>query len=74
MEAAASALMAQALSGDTEAAWASFEGFSPAHRSRHATRGPATPRVPAHWPGFEMTLQLEDARSRCNTGRRTHGA
>ncbi|MDM0090377.1 MULTISPECIES: glucoamylase family protein [unclassified Variovorax] len=34
-------LMAQALSGDTEAAWQSFEGLSPAHRARHATRGPA---------------------------------
>jgi cyclic beta-1,2-glucan synthetase len=106
------ALMAQALSGDAEAAWQSFEGLSPAHRARHPERGPAyelepyvmagdvygaapyvgrggwswytgsaawlhraaietllgltvrgdrlslTPRVPAHWPGFEITLRL----------------
>ncbi len=106
------ALMAQALSGDTEAAWQSFEGLSPAHRSRHPDRGPLyelepyvmagdvygaapyvgrggwswytgsaawlhraavetllglavrgdrlslTPRVPAHWPGFEVMLKL----------------
>jgi cyclic beta-1,2-glucan synthetase len=106
-------LMAQALTGDTEAAWHSFEGLSPAHRARHPERGPAyelepyvmagdiygaapyvgrggwswytgsaawlhraavetllglavhgdrlslTPRVPAHWPGFEITLRLE---------------
>lgn len=110
------ALMAQALSGDTEAAWQSFEGLSPAHRARHPERGPAyelepyvmagdiysaapyvgrggwswytgsaawlhraaietllglvvrgdrlsiTPRVPAHWPGFEMTLRLPGCR------------
>ena len=107
------ALMAQALSGDTEAAWESFEGLSPAHRARHVSRGPAyelepyvmagdiygtapyvgrggwswytgsaawlhraavetllglvvrgdrlsiTPRVPAHWPGFELVLRLD---------------
>jgi cyclic beta-1,2-glucan synthetase len=35
------ALMAQALSGDTQAAWESFEGLSPAHRAVHPTRGPA---------------------------------
>ena len=106
------ALMAQALSGDTRAAWESFEGLSPAHRAAHPTRGAAyelepyvmagdiygaapyvgrggwswytgsaawlhraavetllglevrgdrlrvTPRVPAHWSGFEMTLTL----------------
>jgi cyclic beta-1,2-glucan synthetase len=106
------ALMAQALDGDHEAAWQSFEGLSPAHRARHAERGPVyelepyvmagdvygaapyvgrggwswytgsaawlhraavetllgltvhgdqlrlTPRVPAHWPGFEITLRL----------------
>jgi cyclic beta-1,2-glucan synthetase len=34
------ALMAQALQGDHEAAWQSFEGLSPAHRSRHPERGP----------------------------------
>ena len=106
------ALMAQALSGDTEAAWRSFEGLSPAHRAAHPLRGPVyelepyvmagdiygaapyvgrggwswytgsaawlhraatetllglavrgdrlclTPRVPAHWSGFETTLRL----------------
>ncbi|VTU27501.1 Cellobiose phosphorylase [Variovorax sp. SRS16] len=105
-------LMAQALHGDIEGAWQSFEGLSPAHRARDAVRGPAyeiepyvmagdvygaapyvgrggwswytgsaawmhraaietllgltvrgerlslTPRVPAHWPGFEITLKL----------------
>jgi cyclic beta-1,2-glucan synthetase len=105
-------LMAQALHGDVEGAWQSFEGLSPAHRARHPARGPAyeiepyvmagdvygaapyvgrggwswytgsaawmhraavetllgltvrgerlslTPRVPAHWPGFEITLRL----------------
>ncbi|MDB5870245.1 MAG: glycosyltransferase 36, partial [Polaromonas sp.] len=35
------ALMAQALSGDTEGAWRSFEALSPAHRSAHPERGPA---------------------------------
>jgi cyclic beta-1,2-glucan synthetase len=35
------ALMAQALQGDHEAAWQSFEGLSPAHRARHPERGPA---------------------------------
>jgi cyclic beta-1,2-glucan synthetase len=34
------AMMAQAQSGDTEAAWASFEALSPAHRNRHPQRGP----------------------------------
>ncbi|RZL92880.1 MAG: hypothetical protein EOP76_10765, partial [Variovorax sp.] len=107
------ALMAQALQGDHEAAWRSFEGLSPAHRARHPERGPAyelepyvmagdtygaapylgrggwswytgsaawmhraavetllglelrgaqlrmTPRVPAHWPGFEIALRLD---------------
>lgn len=106
------ALMAQALTGDNEAAWQSFEGLSPAHRAAHPERGPAyelepyvmagdiysaapyvgrggwswytgsaawlhraavetllglcvkgrllslTPRVPAHWPGFEIALRL----------------
>ncbi|KQW64338.1 GH36-type glycosyl hydrolase domain-containing protein [Variovorax sp. Root411] len=106
------ALMAQALHGDNEAAWRSFEGLSPAHRTQHPQRGPAyelepyvmagdiygaapyvgrggwswytgsaawlhraavetllgldvkgrklslTPRVPAHWPGFEIALRL----------------
>jgi cyclic beta-1,2-glucan synthetase len=106
------ALMAQALQGDHEAAWRSFEGLSPAHRAQHPERGPAyelepyvmagdiygaapyvgrggwswytgsaawlhraavetllglsvkgrqlslTPRVPAHWPGFEVALRL----------------
>jgi cyclic beta-1,2-glucan synthetase len=35
------AMMAQALSGDTEGAWNSFEALSPAHRSQHPERGPA---------------------------------
>ncbi|MBN8757030.1 MULTISPECIES: GH36-type glycosyl hydrolase domain-containing protein [Variovorax] len=34
------ALMAQALQGDHEAAWQSFEGLSPAHRAQHPERGP----------------------------------
>ncbi|MET0541358.1 MAG: hypothetical protein ABWZ88_06340, partial [Variovorax sp.] len=107
------ALMAQALQGDHEAAWRSFEGLSPAHRAKHPVRGPVyelepfvmagdtygaapyvgrggwswytgsaawmhraaietllglelrgsnlrmTPRVPAHWPGFEIALRLD---------------
>lgn len=110
------ALMAQALQGDHEAAWQSFEGLSPAHRAIHPERGPAyelepyvmagdiysaapyagrggwswytgsaawlhraavetllglrvkgrmlslTPRVPAHWPGFEIALRLGQRR------------
>ncbi len=105
-------LMAQALTGDREAAWASFEGLSPAHRASDPRRGPAyelepyvmagdiygaapyvgrggwswytgsaawlhraavetllgltvkghalslAPRVPAHWPAFEIALRL----------------
>ena len=35
------AMMAQALSGDAEGAWRSFEDLSPAHRSEHAQQGPA---------------------------------
>ncbi|RZL88625.1 MAG: hypothetical protein EOP82_22430 [Variovorax sp.] len=107
------ALMAQALHGDAEAAWQSFEGLSPAHRARHPERGAAyelepyvmagdvysavpyvgrggwswytgsaawlhraavetllglsvrgdrlslAPRVPSHWPGFEIALKLK---------------
>ncbi|MBC7548346.1 MAG: hypothetical protein H7224_06855, partial [Polaromonas sp.] len=34
------AMMAQAETGDAEAAWQSFQALSPAHRSAHATRGP----------------------------------
>ncbi len=34
------AMMAQALSGDAEGAWRSFEKLSPTHRSAHPTRGP----------------------------------
>ena len=106
------ALMAQAATGDAEAAWQSFEALSPAHRSAHPTRGPVyelepyvmagdvygsppyvgrggwswytgsaawlyraalesllglriqrgqlslSPCVPAHWPSFEITVQL----------------
>jgi cyclic beta-1,2-glucan synthetase len=32
--------MAQAQTGDAEAAWQSFQALSPAHRSAHPTRGP----------------------------------
>lgn len=107
------AMMAQALSGDIEGAWQSFEAISPAHRSVHPTRGAAyeiepyvlagdvygappytgrggwswytgsaawlhraametllglsvrqgelslTPRVPGHWPAFDITLRLD---------------
>jgi cyclic beta-1,2-glucan synthetase len=35
------ALMAQAMSGDVDGAWASFEAMSPAHRSRHPLRAAA---------------------------------
>ncbi len=35
------AMMAQALTGDVEGAWRSFEYLSPAHRSMHPERGPA---------------------------------
>lgn len=109
-------LMAQALHGDVEAAWQSFEGLSPAHRASHPERGPVyeiepyvmpgdvygaapyvgrggwswytgsaawlhraaietllgldvrgdqlaiTPRIPAHWPGFEIVLRLDGRR------------
>ena len=34
------AMMAQAETGDAEAAWESFKALSPAHRSAHPTRGP----------------------------------
>ncbi len=34
------ALMAQAQTGDAEAAWESFKALSPAHRSQHPKRGP----------------------------------
>ncbi len=34
------ALMAQAQTGDAQAAWNSFKAISPAHRSQHPTRGP----------------------------------
>ena len=107
------ALMAQALSGDAEGAWRSFEMLSPAHRNAHPERGPLyelepyviagdvystqpyagrggwswytgsaawlyragletllglavqpgrlslSPRLPAHWPSFELRLQLQ---------------
>ncbi|MDP3355671.1 MAG: glucoamylase family protein [Polaromonas sp.] len=108
------ALMAQAQTGDNEAAWESFMALSPAHRNQHPTRGPVyelepyvmagdvysappytgrggwswytgsaawlhraaletllglkvrqgqlslSPRVPAHWPAFEVTLRLDE--------------
>ena len=34
------AMMAQAQTGDVEAAWESFKAISPAHRSQHPKRGP----------------------------------
>ena len=34
------AMMAQAATGDAEAAWESFKAISPAHRSEHPERGP----------------------------------
>jgi cyclic beta-1,2-glucan synthetase len=34
------AMMAQAQTGDADAAWESFKALSPAHRSEHPTRGP----------------------------------
>ena len=34
------AMMAQAQTGDAQAAWESFRAISPAHRSQHPTRGP----------------------------------
>ena len=34
------AMMAQAQTGDAQAAWESFYAISPAHRSQHPTRGP----------------------------------
>ena len=115
------ALMAQAQTGDAEAAWASFEALSPAHRSAHPVRGPLyqlepyvmagdvygsapyagrggwswytgsaawvyraalqsllglriqrgiislSPCVPAHWPAFEVTLQLASTPGRSVT-------
>ena len=33
-------MMAQAQTGDAQAAWESFKAISPAHRSQHPTRGP----------------------------------
>ncbi|MDB5967525.1 MAG: cation tolerance protein CutA [Polaromonas sp.] len=107
------ALMAQAETGDTDAAWDSLRALSPAHRSVHPDRGPAyelepyvmagdvygaapyvgrggwswytgsaawlhraaletllglriargtlslSPRVPATWPSFSVTVKLE---------------
>jgi cyclic beta-1,2-glucan synthetase len=107
------AMMAQAATGDAEAAWESFQALSPAHRSEHPLRGPAyelepfvmagdiygtapyvgrggwswytgsaawlhraalenilglsvrqgelslSPCVPAHWPAFEIELNVQ---------------
>jgi cyclic beta-1,2-glucan synthetase len=107
------AMMAQAATGDAEAAWESFQALSPAHRSQHPLRGPAyelepyvmagdiygsapyvgrggwswytgsaawlhraalenilglklqqgelslSPCVPAHWPSFEIDLDVQ---------------
>ena len=108
------AMMAQAQTGDIEAAWKSFKALSPAHRSQHPWRASVyelepyvmagdvygaapytgrggwswytgsaawlhraaletllglcvrqgelslSPRVPASWPSFEVTLNLQD--------------
>jgi cyclic beta-1,2-glucan synthetase len=107
------AMMAQAATGDAQAAWESFQALSPAHRSEHPLRGPAyelepfvmagdiygsapyvgrggwswytgsaawlhraalenilglklqqgelslSPCVPAHWPAFEIDLNVQ---------------
>ncbi|MDB5941217.1 MAG: glycosyltransferase 36 [Ramlibacter sp.] len=107
-------LMAQALGGDAEAAWDSFQAISPAHRSRNPERAAAyelepyvtagdiygaapyagrggwswytgsaawlyraavetllglqvrpgglslSPRLPAHWPSFELRLRVQE--------------
>ena len=107
------AMMAQAATGDAEAAWESFQALSPAHRSEHPLRGPVyelepyvmagdiygtapyvgrggwswytgsaawlhraamenilglrvqqgklslSPCVPAHWPSFEIDLDVQ---------------
>jgi cyclic beta-1,2-glucan synthetase len=107
------ALMAQAQTGDVEAAWASFQALSPAHRSQHPQRAAAyelepyvmagdvytappytgrggwswytgsaawlyraaletllglavrpgalclSPRLPAHWASFDISLKLQ---------------
>lgn len=107
------AMMAQAASGNAQAAWESFQALSPAHRSEHPLRGPAyelepfvmagdiygtapyvgrggwswytgsaawlhraaledilglrlqqgelslSPCVPAHWPAFEISLDVQ---------------
>ena len=105
-------MMAQAMTGDNDTAWASFKAISPAHRSQHPTQGPLyelepyvlagdvygaapykgrggwswytgsaawlhraaletllglsvrqgemslSPKVPSHWPSFEIDLKL----------------
>ena len=120
------ALMAQAQDGDCEAAWASFQAISPAHRSRHPKRAAAyelepyvtagdiyssapyvgrggwswytgsaawlyraavetllglavrpgalslSPRLPAHWPSFEIRLQLQGRDIRIHWERDAH--
>ncbi len=117
------ALMAQALSGDTEGAWESFQALSPAHRSQQPDRAvryeiepyvmagdiysapPYTgrggwswytgsaawlyraaietliglylrhdgfslsPRVPAHWPSFEVIIALPGREARVRWSR-----
>jgi cyclic beta-1,2-glucan synthetase len=120
------ALMAQALSGDHEAAWASFQAISPAHRQQDPRRAAAyelepyvtagdiyseapyvgrggwswytgsaawlyragvetllglsvrpgtlalSPRLPAHWPAFEIRLQLQGRDIRIHWERERH--
>ena len=124
------AMMAQAQTGDAQAAWESLRAISPAHRSQHPTRGPVyelepyvmagdvysaapylgrggwswytgsaawlyraaletllglkvrqgelslSPRVPAEWPSFEITLKLNllDARVVTVRWQRTDGS
>ena len=117
------AMMAQAQTGDAQAAWESFKAMSPAHRSQHPTRGPVyelepyvmagdiygaapytgrggwswytgsaawlyrgaletllglkirqgelsmSPKVPAQWESFEITLKLNPADVRVVTVR-----
>ena len=120
------ALMAQAQSGDVEAAWNSFQAISPAHRSQQRQRAAAyelepyvtagdvyseapyvgrggwswytgsaawlyraavetllgldvrpgtlslSPRLPAHWPAFEIALQLQGREIRIHWERDLH--
>jgi cyclic beta-1,2-glucan synthetase len=57
------ALMAQAVTGDVEAAWNSFQALSPAHRSAHPTRGPAYELEP-----YVMAGDIYSATPYCGRG------